>query len=145
MSPTQFRDRAAGEHISNQRCLYVCQELDRIQRIFREGKTIYKRVMRDTPGSADEKRAAARQASDAHAGGGYTQIWNRLCQDKIAISLVATAPPVENKDVATRTEKRLIIAIYQCDPSMKGMWQDIWTSIKEIGTLSQTFLYVRYP
>ena len=29
--------------------------------------------------------------------------------------------------------------------SLKGMWQDICTSIKEIGTLSQTFIYVRYP
>ena len=91
LSPAQFMDIATGEPIPNARCLYVCQELDRIHSTFQEGKNIYKRVMRDTPGSVDEKRAAARQASEAHAGGGYTQIWNRLCQDKIAISLVARA------------------------------------------------------
>ena len=28
---------------------------------------------------------------------------------------------------------------------LEGLWQDIWTSVKEIGTLQQTFIYVRYP
>ena len=92
LSPAQFKDIATGEPISNERCLHVCKELDRTQKIFQEGKHIYKRVMRETPGSQAEKRAAARQASGAHAGGDMTQIWTRLCQDKIVISLVATAP-----------------------------------------------------
>ena len=35
--------------------------------------------------------------------------------------------------------------IQQLDTTMEGWWQDIWTSIKEIGTLSQTYIYVRYP
>ena len=144
LKPAQSMDIATGEPIPNESCLYDCQELDRWQSIFKEGKGIYKRVMRDTHGSEDQKKAAARKASEEHAGGGYTQIWNRLCHHKIAISLVATAPPAENKD-AYCNERRLLIAIYQCDPSLKGMWQDIWTSIKEIGTWSETFIYVRYP
>ena len=37
------------------------------------------------------------------------------------------------------------MVIYQCDPTLEGMCQDIWTSIKEIGTLSQTYIYVKYP
>ena len=37
------------------------------------------------------------------------------------------------------------MVIYQCDPTLEGWWQDIWTSIKEIGTLKQTYIYVRYP
>ena len=69
-SPAHFKDIATGEPIPNDRCFKICQELDRIQGIPQEGKIIYKRVMRDTPGSVDEKRAAARQASEAHAGGG---------------------------------------------------------------------------
>ena len=95
--PAQFKDIATGELISNERCLKMCQELDRIQFIFQEGKAIYRRVMREAPGSVDEKRAAARQASDSHAGGGYTQIWNKACQEKIAISLVATAPLLKTR------------------------------------------------
>ena len=37
------------------------------------------------------------------------------------------------------------MAIFQCDPTLQGMYQDIWTSPKEIGTLQQTYIYVRYP
>ena len=51
LSPAQFRDIATGEPISNQRRLYVCQELARIQGILQEGNNSYKRVTRDTPGS----------------------------------------------------------------------------------------------
>ena len=50
-SPAQFKDIVTGEPISNERCLHVCKELDRTQKIFQEGKHIYKRVMRETPGS----------------------------------------------------------------------------------------------
>ena len=95
--PAHYIDIETGEPIPNSRCLHICKELDRIQLIFQEGSNIYKKVMRATPGSYDEKRAAAVKASDAHAGGGYTVIWNRLCQDKIAISLVATAPLLKTR------------------------------------------------
>ena len=88
---------------------------------------------------------AARQASAAHAGGGYTQKWSQLCDAKIVISICATAPPADNQAVASENERRLLMVIYQCDPTLEGMCQDIWTSIKEIGTLSQTYIYVRYP
>ena len=144
-SPAHFIDIDTGEPIPNDRCLYVCQEIDRIQKVFQEGRDIYTRVFMDTPGSLDERRAAARKASQAHAGGSYTQIWNRLCHDKICISLVVTGPPANNSNEAYSNERRLLIALYQCDPSLAGLWQDIWTSQQEIGTLSQTFIYVRYP
>ena len=87
----------------------------------------------------------ARQDSEAHAGGSYTQMWNCLSDEKIAISLVVTAPPADNQDVAYSNERNLLIAIYVCDPSLQGLCQDIFTSIKEIGTLSQTLIYARYP
>ena len=115
------------------------------QRLFQEGRDIYRQVKRETTGSRDERRMAARQASAAHAGGGYTQIWNRLCDDKIAISICVTAPPAETQDVAEKNERRVVWLIYQCDPTLQGMYQDIWTSPKEIGTLQQTSIYVRYP
>ena len=69
-TPATFKDIATGELIPNDRCLYVCQELDRIHKVFQEGRKIYKNVMRDTAGSIEERRAAARHASEAHAGGG---------------------------------------------------------------------------
>ena len=59
--------------------------------------------------------------------------------------MVVTAPPAETQDVAEKNERRVVWLIYQCDPTLQGMYQDIWTSPKEIGTLSQTFIYVRYP
>ena len=143
--PAQFRDIATGELIPNDRCLYNCKELDRIQKLFQEGRELYKTVKRDTPGSKEEKKAAAKKASEEHAGGGYTQIWNRLCRDKICISLVATGPPAKDTEEAKDNEQRLLMALYQCDPSLTGWHQDHWTSVKEIGTLHQTSIYVRYP
>ena len=144
-SPPQFKDVLTGEEIPNDRCLLICQELDKVHKKLQEGREIYKRVMRETHGSQAEKKAAASLASDKHVGGGRTQLWNRLCQNKIAISLVAEAPPAENTDVVWHNEKRLLIAIYQCDPTLEGLCQDIWTSPREIGTLSQTIIYARYP
>ena len=120
-------------------------KLGNAQRPFQECSNIYRQVMRETPGSRDARRMAARQASAAHAGGGYTQKWNKLCDEKIVISICATAPPADNQAVAYENERRLLMVIYQCDPTLEGMCQDIWTSIKEIGTLSQTYIYVRYP
>ena len=37
------------------------------------------------------------------------------------------------------------MVICQCDPTLEGWWQDIWTSVREIGTLGQTYIYVMYP
>ena len=92
-SQAQFFDIVTGKEIPNDRVLVICQALDRIQRLLQEARDIYKKVMRETPGSRDEKKMAARKASEAHAGGGYTQIWNRLCAERICISICVTAPP----------------------------------------------------
>ena len=86
-SPAQYKDIITGEAIPNDRCLFICKELDNAQRLFQECSNIYRQVMRETPGSRDARRMAARQASAAHAGGGYTQKWNKLCDEQIVISM----------------------------------------------------------
>ena len=70
--PAQYKDIITGDAIPNDRILSICKELDKTQRLFQEGRNIYMRV-------------GARQAHAAHAGGGYTQIWNRLCDAKMSI------------------------------------------------------------
>ena len=112
------------------------------QRLFQEGRDIYRQVKRETTGSRDERRMAARQASAAHAGGGYPF---PICEDKISISICVSAPPAANKTVSKENERRMVFLIHQIDSTLQGMDQDIWTSPKEIGTLSQTYIYVRYP
>ena len=107
-SPAQFFDIVTGKAIPNDRVLFICQALDRIQRLLQEARDIYKKVMRETPGSRDERKMAARQASEAHAGGGYTQIWNRLSDEKICISIRVTAPPADTRQVAEQNELRLL-------------------------------------
>ena len=121
------------------------RKLGNTQRLFQECSNIYRQVMRETPGSRDARRMAARQASAAHAGGGYTQKWSQLCDASIVISICATAPTADNQAVASGNGRRMLMVICQCDPALEGMWQGMWTSIKEIGTLSQTYIYVRYP
>ena len=112
------------------------------QRLFQEGRDIYRQVKRETTGSRDERRMAARQASATRAGGGYPF---PICEDKISISICVSAPPAANKTVSKENERRMVFLIHQIDSTLQGMDQDIWTSPKEIGTLSQTYIYVKYP
>ena len=144
-SPPQFKDWLTGEEIPNDRCLLICQELDKTHKKLKECREIYKRVMRDTHGSEAQKKAAASLASDNHVGGGRSQLWDRLSDEKICISMCVTAPPADTQQVAEQNQSRLLMVIFQCDPTLQGMCQDIWTSIKEIGTLKQTHIYARYP
>ena len=143
--PAQYKDFITGEVISQDRILHICKTLDNQQKLFEEGRAIYSQVKHTTQGSEEVKKWAARKASAAHAGGKYTRVWDRLHDDKIAISILVTAPPAATKDIADENEKRLLILIHQCDQTLKGWWQDIWTSKEEIGTVSQTYIYVRYP
>ena len=143
-SQAQFKDTFTGEPLTTQRCLYNCQELDRAQQLMQAGIHYFKKRMRDP--SQEGTFGYFKQARhDCEAGGSYNQLWNCLSDDKIAITLVVTAPPAGNQDVAYSNERNLLIAIYQCDPSLQGLCQDICTCIKEIGTLSKTLIYARYP
>ena len=144
-SPPQFKDFATGQMISNARVVEICKACDSIRSRLKAARTTYKRVMKETPGSYEVKKMAAKKASEEHAGGSYTQIWNRQCAEKICISICVTAPPAFTQDEAYDNEKKLLMLIQQCDPTLEGWWQDIWTSVKEIGTLGQTYIYVRYP
>ena len=112
-SPPQFKDFATGQMISNARVVEICKACDSIKKRLKEARTIYKRVFKETTGSYDVKKMAAKKASEEHAGGGYTQIWNRLSDAKICISICATAPPAETQQVAYLNQGRLLIAIVQ--------------------------------
>ena len=145
--PAQLEDIVIPGPVRNGMCLWQCQELDRAQKLIQEGMNILKRVRMDPPqeGSFGSYKKA-RQASEAHAGGGYTQLWNSLHQDKTAISLVAVSPPtLSEQGVEYSDERRLLIAIYQCDYLLQGLCLDIYTSIQEIDNMSQVVICVRYP
>ena len=99
-SPAQYKDIITGEAIPNDRVLFICKELDKTQRLLKEGRAIFTKVMRETNGSKDARLQAAKQASAAHVGGTSTQLWDRLCGEKIVISICVTAPPADTKDQA---------------------------------------------
>ena len=113
--PAQYKDIITGEGISYDRVLHICKKLDKTHKLFEEGRAIYSQVKHTTQGSEEVKKWAARKASAAHAGGKYTRVWDRLHDDKIAISILVTAPPAATKDIAEENEKRLLILIHQCD------------------------------
>ena len=143
-SQAQFKDTFTKEPLTHERCLYNCQELDRAHHLMQKGTHFCRKRMRDP--SHEGTFGYFKQARvDCEAGGTYNQLWNCLSDDKIAITLVVTAPPAGSQDVAYSNERNLLIAIYQCDPSLQGLCQDICTGIKEIGTLSKTLIYARYP
>ena len=103
-SPPQFKDWLTGEEIPNHRCLKICQELDKTHKKLKECREIYKRVMRDTHGSEAQKKAAASLASDNHVGGGRSQLWDRLSDEKICISMCVTAPPAGTQQMDGRAK-----------------------------------------
>ena len=91
--PGKYKDILTGQVISYHRVLHICKKLDLQQKLFQEARVIYTQVKHNTQGSAEQKRCAARKASQEHAGGRYTWIWDRLHDEKIAISMLVTAPP----------------------------------------------------
>ena len=143
--PENGRDIFTGELIPDDRIMYICQECDRTQRLIQEGKAIFTQVWRQTPGSSLRRLKAAKQASAEHVGGTSTQLWDRLCGEKIVISICVTAPPADTKDQAAANERRLLMVIHQCDQTLQGLCQDKWTSTKEIGKDKESFIYLRYP
>ena len=142
--PPQLLDIVIPKPLRTDMCLWDLEQLDRAQQLFQEGMSNYKRLMSGPclAGSFGSYKKA-RLASEAHTRLRLPSHWDSLYQaEQTAISLVATSPPPDNPDVAYSNERRLLTAIYLCDPSLQGLCQDIYTWVR---TYIQVTIHVRYP
>ena len=140
----EFVDPQTGQVIPHSTILQNLEILDQVLAKFVEG-SIYHKVLKESSGTYQEKRAIAVKASNDYAGGSHTQIWDTLCLQKVVVSMHVTGPPAMDKDEARKNEVKLRCAIWRIDKTLTPEIQDVWTSLKELGTLQQTFIYVRFP
>ena len=134
--PVQYMDIFTGEAIPFDRICFILDELHRAQRRLSKGRDRFRQVMMETNDCW--------QAYAAHVRF-MEEVWKRLSDEKIVITICVTAPPAETQDVAAAKQQWLLKEIAQGDWDLKGMCQDIWTSSWEIGTVCKTYIYATYP
>ena len=134
--PVQYMDIFTGEAIPFDRICFILDELHRAQRRLSTGRDRFRQVMMETNDCW--------QAYAAHVRF-MEEVWKRLSDEKIVITICVTAPPAETQDVAAAKQQWLLKEIAQCVWELKGRCQDIWTSSWEIGTGRKTHIYARYP
>ena len=134
-----------GEVIPNSQIIQKLKVIDEVKKDFADATRAYYKAMKVARGGYEEKKAAAVEASNECAGGRRTQVWDKLHAGTVVISMVVTAPPAKDKWEASENEERLKLAIFICGKPLPSSIIDIWASVKEFGTLSQTYIYVRFP
>ena len=140
-----FKDQQTGLLIPTAVIMKNLQILDKYRNLLAESSKVYHEVMRDYPGTYEEKKAVAKARSDKVAGGSRTAIWNKMAREKVIQSMVVKAPPANDHAEATANEDKLRMMIYRVDQWLNEEIVDVWTSVKELGGLQQTFIYVRFP
>ena len=135
-----YKDPQTGLVISNEQISASLRRLDTVMGKLWEGRKVFNRVYKET---GDYQQA--QEAGNETSGGSFTQIMNGLCNDHVLVSMVVICPPCGDTHIMKMNEQRLRIVIKQINEFLYGQIADIFTSRKEIGQVSQSFVYVRFP
>ena len=114
--PVQYMDIFTGEAIPFDRICFILDELHRAQRRLSKGRARFRQVMMETNDCW--------QAYAAHVRF-MEEVWKRLSDEKIVITICVTAPPAETQDVAAAKQQWLLTVIAQCVWELKGKCQDM--------------------
>ena len=106
-----------------------------------KGSEVYRSVMRETNGDKEQARAA----SNKETGGGMCKMWDDLCNQGHVICLVVRCPRADDFEEMKKNEKFLKMLIHKIDNQLFLKIVDIYTSIKEIGTVGETTVMCRWP
>ena len=139
-SPMQYKDPQTGQVISKDQISASLRQLDTVLANLGEGRKVYKRVKHETG-----DRELAKQAGNEAAGGSLTQLMDGLCRDHVLVNMVVVCPSCADERIMRLNEQRLKLVIRQINEFLHGQIADIFTSRKEIGQVSQSFVYVRFP
>ena len=136
-----FKDKLTGEVIPWDKIHENMAAIDNLKQKLHQGRLVFRQALKETDGD----HAEACKRSNAVAGGICSELWDQLSEQKVVCSLMVVCPPSKDKKEMYENEDRLRLAIGQVSGHMYSRIVDVWTSRKEIGTVSETFVYVRYP
>ena len=74
-----------------------------------------------------------------------TQIYDMMCQERILICLNVKLPPVKDEQCMYQNQDKLRVLIARFDNYLASNIIDIFTSRHELGSVSETTAYVRFP
>ena len=139
-SPTMYKDPETGQLISQETIAASLRQLDEVKAKLEAGRKVYNKVIKETN---DENQA--KYAGNEAAGGSFTQLMDKLCTNKVLVTMVVVCPSCPNKKEMYNNEARLKIVIKQLKEFLHGQICDLWTSRNEIGSINESFVYVRFP
>ena len=135
-----FKDKLTGEVIPWDKIQENMAAIDNLKEKLYQGRQVFQQALKDT-----DDHAEACKRSNEVAGGSCSELWDQLSEQKVVCSMVVVCPPSKDKQEMFENEERLKLAIGQVSGHMYSLIVDVWTSRKEIGTVSETFVYVRFP
>ena len=139
--PPVFRDKVTGEIIPWTKIHENMAAIDKLQQQLAQGRQIFKQAMKETHGDFAE----ASRRSNELSGGSCSELWDNMHDQKVVCSLVVVCPPAKDKNVMLENEERVKMMIGQISGYMHRCIVEVWTSRKEIGSVSETFVSVRFP
>ena len=135
-----FKDKLTGEVIPWDKIHENMAAIDNLKQKLYQGRLVFRQTLKET-----DDHAEACKRSNEVAGGICSELWDQLSEQKVVCSMVVVCPPSKDKKEMYENEDRLRLAIGQVSGHMYSLIVDVWTSRKEIGTVSESFVYVRYP
>ena len=138
-------DPQTGEVIPTETIMKNLKRLDELIARLEVGSNVYHQWMRKAKGSHEEKQRIAKKKGNEAQGGRRTDLWDEAHDDQVVMSMCVTGPPAYDADEARKNENKLRCAIYCLDKWLHREMVDVWTSVKEIGTFHETYIYCRWP
>ena len=135
-----FKDRM-GYVIPHTELYENCTKIDNLLERLKDVRKALNLIMKETEGDP----AQAAMVSNVVIGSCFSAIWDQLADQKVVCSLVVVCPPAFNMAAMYGNEERVRWLIAQISGHMHMNIVEVWTSMQEIGTVSETFVYVRFP
>ena len=136
-----YKDKVTGEVIPLEKIQENMAAIDNLKEKLAQGRAVFRQAMKETEGDYAESC----RRSNEFTGGSCSELWDKLSDQKVVCSMVVVCPPCNNKEQMSDNEERLRLSIGQISGFMHSRIVEVWTSRKEIGTVSESFVYVRFP
>ena len=135
-----FKYIESGKFMPFERFGELNEKIDVMITKFEEGWHIYEEAIKQTNNKWEASKAPHEVSS-----GSMTQAFAKLCQDNILICLNVELPPTKDEKTMYQNQERLWVLIARFDRYLSNNIVDIFTSRTELGSISETTAYVRFP
>ena len=108
-----FKDIQTGEHLTATTVAEINAAIVKIHADLLQGNKVFKEIQQ-----AGASRELAEEASNAAAGGRFTQLYAILCNEHLLVSMQVKLPPAKDMEQVCMNEGKLSMLIYLIDPFM---------------------------